>query len=250
MYNQSLMCDHTRVLCGKDKHTTPHSKQPSLSSSLLLLERTFEPQQRGDDPNTDQSIMPRIHQQLQEDSPRLISNLEVLEILRQHPPHQPQRKRFVLANAVAKQVEDYLQGTPCVRIQAENCQEIVQKLRSHRKKRKLPKENGGGDDDLVNMEVSTGFGLTHAEAVQCLNIVPTERVELHLLVDDVPGRFSETQQDDLLEVMKSYDTTPSPPDKEKESNRNAPSQKQTVPEIGSKPTVKMEQKDNVIREWV
>lgn len=37
-------------------------------------------------------------------------------------------------------------------------------------------------------------------------MVPTEPVEIHLLVEDLQGRLSESQQDELLELIKSYDT--------------------------------------------
>ena len=66
--------------------------------------------------------------------------------------------------------------------------------------------------------------MTAAEATQCLNMVPTEPVEIHLLVEDLPGRLSERQQEELLELVKSYDTqttTASPGDKAGDSKPSA-----------------------------
>jgi hypothetical protein len=63
-----------------------------------------------------------------------------------------------------------------------------------------PSENGG------KTTATTGFGLTQAEAIQCLNLVPTEPVEIHLLVEDLSGRMSDRQQEELLDFISSYDT--------------------------------------------
>ena len=153
-----------------------------------------------------------LHQQLQEATPQLIGNLEVLEILKKHPPHRPYRKRFRHANKVAKQTEEYLETTPCVRIPPEKSQELFEKLYSPKK----PRSTNANSDTAT-----TGFGLTHAEAVQCLNMVPTEPVEIHLLVEDLPSRFSEQQEGELLELMKSYDTP-------KRSREGSPSKKRTI----------------------
>eukprot|EP00977_Amphora_coffeiformis_P014367 scaffold3988_cov162-Amphora_coffeaeformis.AAC.4 len=153
--------------------------------------------------------MPGIHQQLQEGTPQLISNLEVLEILKKRPP-PPARKRQRPASRVAKKVKDYLQNTPCTRIEPSKSRELLQRLQSQKKRGILPSPPASttsfdDNEDTPTTSTSTGFGLTHAEAIQCLNTVPTEPVEIHLLIEDLPGRLSDRQQEELLELMRSYD---------------------------------------------
>jgi len=153
--------------------------------------------------------MPGIHQQL-EGTPQLISNLEVLEILKRRPPPPP-RKRHRPSNRVAKKVKEYLEKTQCTRIELSKSQGLLQKLQSQKKRGILPSSpasttNGNVTEDAPTTITNTGFGLTHAEAIQCLNTVPTEPVEIHLLIEDLPGRLSDRQQEELLELMRSYDT--------------------------------------------
>eukprot|EP00588_Corethron_pennatum_P003524 CAMPEP_0194298618 /NCGR_PEP_ID=MMETSP0169-20130528/60266_1 /TAXON_ID=218684 /ORGANISM="Corethron pennatum, Strain L29A3" /LENGTH=149 /DNA_ID=CAMNT_0039048623 /DNA_START=82 /DNA_END=531 /DNA_ORIENTATION=- len=49
-----------------------------------------------------------------------------------------------------------------------------------------------------------GFDLTDAEALQVLNHLPTEIVELHLLIEDLPSRLSEERQQDLLNCIARH----------------------------------------------
>ncbi|OQR90948.1 hypothetical protein THRCLA_22498 [Thraustotheca clavata] len=44
------------------------------------------------------------------------------------------------------------------------------------------------------------FELTHAEKLQFLNHCPTELVDVHLIVEDCAGRFTEDQIDTLLAI--------------------------------------------------
>ena len=102
----------------------------------------------------------------------------------------------------------------------------MEKLQSQKKRALLapPAENG-------ETTATTGFGLTHAEAIQCLNMVPTEPVEIHLLVEDLPGRLSERQQEELLGLMSSYDTQ-----KPKHGNvSSSPATKEAKGEDGTEP---------------
>ncbi|OQR83942.1 hypothetical protein ACHHYP_14106 [Achlya hypogyna] len=47
---------------------------------------------------------------------------------------------------------------------------------------------------------ASAFELTHAEKLQFLNHCPTELVDIHLIVEDCAGRFSEDQIDALLSI--------------------------------------------------
>ena len=158
--------------------------------------------------------MPGIHQQLQEGTPQLISNAQVLEILNQQtPPLRRRRRRDVPARHVAKQVQKYLQTTPCVRLSSSAQQqgELMQKLQCKKKRALLPpppNTTTSTSTSQTSAAAATGFGLTHAEAIQCLNMVPTALVEIHLVVEDLPGRLSERQQQDLLALLISAATKP------------------------------------------
>lgn len=144
-------------------------------------------------------------------NPKLISNLEVLEMLKDRPQTRTSKKRYrsTPADQVAAQVQDYLQNTsPCTRIDPSKSAEILNQLQSQKKGPLLgPPSNGSPENGASSSTTSTtGFGLTLAEAIQCLNVVPTEPVEIHLVVEDLSNRLSERQQEELLEFIKSYDT--------------------------------------------
>jgi hypothetical protein len=44
--------------------------------------------------------------------------------------------------------------------------------------------------------------LTPAEKLQFINHIPTELVDIHLIVEDCAGRFSETQVDELIHIVE------------------------------------------------
>lgn len=48
------------------------------------------------------------------------------------------------------------------------------------------------------------FGLTEAEALQVLNLVPTRPVELHLIVQDLHDRLTARRQEELLQVVREH----------------------------------------------
>jgi hypothetical protein len=67
-----------------------------------------------------------------------------------------------------------------------------------------------GAEDLPGSDetLASGFGLTQAEALQILNFMPTEAVELHLLIEDLDSRLTQKQQDGLLETISIYTREP------------------------------------------
>ncbi|KAG6599795.1 calcitonin gene-related peptide-receptor component protein [Phytophthora cinnamomi] len=44
--------------------------------------------------------------------------------------------------------------------------------------------------------------LTSAEKLQFINHIPTELVDIHLIIEDCAGRFSETQVDELIRIVE------------------------------------------------
>ena len=128
-------------------------------------------------------------------SPVLISNLEVLELLKQrleenakHMKHRTRHRDFV-----AQKVHDYLQESPCTRLDSSRREELLNLLQS-RKKQQTSFGNGE----------STGYGLMPAEALQVINFMPTEQVELYLLIEELHERMTDQDQEELLALLESY----------------------------------------------
>ncbi|POM64858.1 hypothetical protein PHPALM_19579 [Phytophthora palmivora] len=53
--------------------------------------------------------------------------------------------------------------------------------------------------ELAQAELPT---LTSAEKLQFINHIPTELVDIHLIIEDCAGRFSETQVDELIRIVE------------------------------------------------
>uniref|UniRef100_A0A7S2EJ46 DNA-directed RNA polymerase III subunit RPC9 n=1 Tax=Trieres chinensis TaxID=1514140 RepID=A0A7S2EJ46_TRICV len=75
-------------------------------------------------------------------------------------------------------------------------------------------EDGGGEnghsgevDAETGNDEDDGFGLTDGEALQVLNLMPRETVEIHLMIEDLPSRMTEERQGELLELVGKYSTT-------------------------------------------
>jgi len=178
--------------------------------------------------------------------PVLISNAQVLDLLQKKAKarkaradmkgdgDKPQKKSQ--RNWIEEQVIDYLRCTPCTKLDLsrhEELNQILQQARPQpsrhtnpRKKRKLSRsraavkeeptetsETNGKKDTSVGDESSSinlskyAFDLTNGESLQILNFMPTELVEIHLMVEELHARMSEDQQDTLLQVVQEYTTT-------------------------------------------
>lgn len=74
---------------------------------------------------------------------------------------------------------------------------------SRTKSRLSPHEEKG----TANQSSTTGFGLTEAETLQILNFMPTEPVEIHLMVEDLHVRMSETKQEEFLNMIQSFNNS-------------------------------------------
>jgi hypothetical protein len=148
------------------------------------------------------------------DSPVLISNAEILHLLRtqitkrndknKKEQHQQQRRRnndntFAHRDWIQEQVHAYLQTTPCDTIvNLSKLKELKSKFMASKKVR--TSATGGGDTNSK----TTGFHLTEAESIQLLNFMPREPVEIHLMVEELHARMSDKRQEELLELIGSY----------------------------------------------
>ena len=137
------------------------------------------------------------------DSPILISNAEVMEMLNKRiskrkekeAKQKRRRKHNKLAHRdwIEEKVHDYLQTTPCVNIDTSNLEELKAKFVASKKL-------AAGQ----STSKTTGFNLTEAESLQLLNFLPQEPVEIHLMVEELHARMSEKRQEELLELIGSY----------------------------------------------
>ena len=127
--------------------------------------------------------------------PVLISNIEVLNVLHKCLKDRkggPKRK-YQHRDWVEVKVVEYLECTPCAKLDKKRHVELKKTLMSQKKQ-----------VFAIDSTKSTGYGLTEAEAVQVLNFMPTEPVEIHLLIEELHDRMPEKQQDELLAVISSF----------------------------------------------
>jgi|UniRef100_A0A8J9SEZ4 hypothetical protein len=145
-----------------------------------------------------------------EETPVLISNAEVLDILgarvaeakasKKRPSYRTRHRDWIQS-----QVCEYLRATPCTRLDRARRKELQTVLRSH--KRRVSNNNNSNDDSNSSTNGTTvgrGFQLTEAEALQVLNFMPTEPVEIHLMIEDLHARMPEKDQEELLRIVASY----------------------------------------------
>jgi hypothetical protein len=145
------------------------------------------------------------------ETPVLISNAEVMELLQENLASRATKqsgsgsggsgssyrnKRSNLYHHrdwIEKHVYEYLQPTPCGQIEKSRRPEFQNALRSNKKQAAT-----------TTSAITTGFDLTEAESLQILNFMPTEPVEIHLMIEELHARMTEKQQDGLLEFIASY----------------------------------------------
>jgi len=133
----------------------------------------------------------------QPETPLLISNIQVMDILSEklEARGSDQRKRtnrFRNRNWIEENVHAYLKATPCVLLDKSRRQELQTALQSSKQ-------------GIIGSESARqGFNLTEAESLQILNFMPTEPVEIHLMIEELHARMSEKEQDELLEMVGTY----------------------------------------------
>jgi RNA polymerase Rpb4 len=160
----------------------------------------------------------------------LIGNAEVLELLKSRlserrrklvepspalSQQQQQRygkphKKLQHRDWIEEKVHDYLQSTPCVRLMdASRRLELQTILRSSSSSSSSSSSRKQTTTIATATTTTTskktrGFDLTEAESLQILNFMPTEPVEIHLVIEELHARMSEKEQDELLALIDSY----------------------------------------------
>lgn len=136
--------------------------------------------------------------------PVLISNLEVAELLQNRIDQRSGKKRSRQTRHrdwIEAKVLEYLKQTPCTKLDPSKREEFMSVLQTNKK---VASKNG--------QAAATGFDLTEAESLQIVNFMPTEPVEIHLMIEELHARMTETKQDQLLGVIASY-AKKEPPDR-------------------------------------
>jgi hypothetical protein len=149
------------------------------------------------------------------ETPVLISNAAVMELLQdslasretQHSSSSRSKRSKLYRHRdwIEKHVHEYLQSTPCGQLEKSRQQEFQAVLRSNKKQATM--SNNGNTATSATTTASattTGFDLTEAESLQILNFMPTEPVEIHLMIEELHARMTEKQQEGLLEFIASY----------------------------------------------
>jgi len=135
-------------------------------------------------------------------------------------------KRHRHRDWIESKLLDYLRSTPCGGrggMDSSGLPELVRTLRAPpsrrgeggadggkaggtkkaRSKKSGGKGNGRGGGS-VRKQIQNGYGLTHGETLQILNHMPSELVELHLIIEDLPNRMSDERQEELLKLIATH----------------------------------------------
>lgn len=160
-------------------------------------------------------------------SPTLISNVEVMQLLKKNLEERAKQnskrkinkriaQQFRHRDWVEGEVFQYLKSTPCVKLDPDKREEFYSKLKGNKKLRRPnepsntatagSKTTGDEEDGEKQQSSSAGYDLTEAEALQIMNMMPSEPVEIHLMVDELQSRMSEERQEEFLSFIKEYST--------------------------------------------
>jgi RNA polymerase Rpb4 len=202
------------------------------------------------------------------ETPVLISNIEVFELLKKQQKKRLQHEVVLVAaqntgehgagdtgggdggnngrplakkhrrvrhrDWIEEKVMQYIQSTPCMQIANSNRPErhqLEKKLTSPPKKKSMSSSSSCSSESstfkktmMNTTDASTttcsaniigqqqqqhhhgfsggsGYGLMPAEALQILNFMPTQLVEIHLMIEELNERMTEKQQEEFLKFM-------------------------------------------------
>eukprot|EP00558_Chaetoceros_sp_UNC1202_P006004 CAMPEP_0197233366 /NCGR_PEP_ID=MMETSP1429-20130617/1436_1 /TAXON_ID=49237 /ORGANISM="Chaetoceros sp., Strain UNC1202" /LENGTH=200 /DNA_ID=CAMNT_0042691593 /DNA_START=205 /DNA_END=807 /DNA_ORIENTATION=- len=137
---------------------------------------------------------------------------------------------------IEEKVCEYLYTTPCANVHFEQMPELVWRLKGGRMEKNeeadagenghsadadiTVKKDDDDDDDVTmkkeeeednnittnddNNDESAGFDLTDAETLQLLNHMPTEPVEIHLMIEELTSRMDDDRQNEMLQLISEY----------------------------------------------
>lgn len=174
------------------------------------------------------------------DVPALITNMEVMQILSARADarrkgaeaegedfaagrkrrKRPDDRRHRHRDWIEGKLLDYLKNSPCGAdgVDRSKMGELVGKLRGVGSAavdttatnaemadavKSSPDDNSGQEREQSGGG-EANYGLTDGETLQILNHMPSELVELHLMIEDLPGRMADGRQEELLALVGEY----------------------------------------------
>lgn len=116
-----------------------------------------------------------------------------------------------------EQVLEYIEETPCTNVDFDALPNLVKRLRAPKPK----KSSSSSSADMTKIKHDEdNFGLTDAETLQILNLMPQELVEYHLIIEDISSRMSDDRQNELIDIVKQYVVVVKVKDEEQPNNNN------------------------------
>ena len=167
------------------------------------------------------------------DVPALVSNIEILSILtdkidkrkEQEAADQlkgiprKQNRKLRHRDFIEDSVYHYLQSTACAYADIQEMPNLIHDLRNGSVIGDVKEEEEEENPELV--ERTGGFGLTDAETLQIMNLMPKEPVEIHLMIEELQNRFEEDRQQELLDIIAKYYKKEEAEEQYEESEENA-----------------------------
>jgi len=148
------------------------------------------------------------------DAPSLVSNVEVMQLLRDRigarnakkdESTENRRGPFQNRDWIEQTVLTHLETSPAGETSIDEIPKLVTQLRRNPPDKK--NENGGTDMTSQALDRSLeGYGLTKGEALQIINHMPTTLVELHLIIENIEDRphLDDNVQAELLELIAKF----------------------------------------------
>lgn len=148
------------------------------------------------------------------DVPALVTNIEVLNLLskriqrRQQTDDEKKKDHPKLRhrNFIEEKVFEYLQTTPCANVDIDQMPSLITALIGGEKNSSDSKSHS--DEEKAQVEnvdrAEKGYNLIDAEILQVLNLMPTEKVEAHLMIEQLENRMDDDRQDQMLQLISEY----------------------------------------------
>ena len=172
------------------------------------------------------------------DVPALVTNIEVMNIISkrieqrqeqgqeetQERAHNKKGNKLRHRDFIEEKVYEYLQTTPCALVDFETMPEFVGRLKGTQEKKEdvtsstehLKTESKESAEHIDTNDEAQGYNMTDAEILQISNHMPTELVEIHLMIEELMGRMDEVKQNELLKLIADYAGDPGETTEEEE----------------------------------
>ena len=150
------------------------------------------------------------------DAPSLVSNVEVMQLLRDRIGARNAKKDESTENRRGPfQNRDWIEQTVLTHLESSPAGETsideIPKLASQLRRNPPDKKNENRGTNMTSQEnfdrSLEGYGLTRGEALQIINHMPTTLVELHLIIENIEDRphlDDEGTQAELLDLIASF----------------------------------------------